>query len=258
MRRQATKRKAKRPPLRRQPPKPEAKEEPKRVATGIPGLDPLIEGGFVRNSTVLVRGDTGTAKTLFCIQYLYEGALAGEPGVFISFAESREAIYEHGRKFGWDLDVLARKGLFEVIRYDPHEVVKIMQEGGGLIRDTIESKAASRLAIDSLSAYELFFENKYRSNQSVLSLFEMLKKWNVTAMVTSEMPVSLSSETRDRLGFLTEGIINLYHMRSHSERLRVLEILKMRDTRHNEGLYHFTIEKTGLRVRGRLSGFGRP
>ena len=230
-----------------------------RVPSGIPGLDGLIEGGFVKNSSILVRGDTGTAKTIFCLQYLYHGAkVMDEPGVYISFAESREAIYNHGRKLGWDLESLTKENKFEVIRYEPHEVVRIMEEGGGLIRDTVESLGSKRVAIDSLTAYEMFFESSYKSNQSVLSLFELLKKWSVTAVVTSELPVSITKASRDRLGFLTEGIINLYHIRRRTGRVRALEILKMRDTSHNEDVHQLTIGKGGLRVLRGLKGFERP
>ncbi|MEW6722950.1 MAG: ATPase domain-containing protein [Candidatus Micrarchaeota archaeon] len=220
-----------------------------RIPTGIPGLDRMLEGGFVRKSSVLVRGSTGTAKTLFSLQFLYHGAIEEEePGVYISFAESREATYNHGRKFRWELEKLAGKGLFTVIRYDPHEIVKIMEEGGGLVRDTIESLGAKRLAIDSLTAYEMFFESRYKANQSVLSLFELLKRWEVTSVVTSEFPVSPKKEASDRLGFLTDGIINLYHIRMKDSRMRALEIVKMRDTVHSEEVNRFVIEKDGVKV----------
>jgi circadian clock protein KaiC len=229
-----------------------------RIPTGIPGLDRMLEGGYVMNSSILIRGDTGTAKTLFCLQYLYHGAKdCGEAGAYISFSEPRDAAYNHGRKFGWDLEALAKKNKFVIIGYEPHEVVKIMEDGGGVVRDTIESVGAKRLVIDSLTAYEMFFENKYKANQSILGLFELLKKWNVTTLVTSEFPVSPSRESYDRLGFLTEGIINLYHLRRDGDRIRALEIVKMRDTRHKEGINRFTIGKNCLRVTGELDRIGK-
>ena len=40
------------------------------VDSGIPGLDKIIEGGFVKNSVNLLAGTTGTGKTLFGCQYL--------------------------------------------------------------------------------------------------------------------------------------------------------------------------------------------
>ena len=36
----------------------------KRVPTGIPGLDGLLDGGFLKGSAVLVTGGTGTGKTI--------------------------------------------------------------------------------------------------------------------------------------------------------------------------------------------------
>ena len=43
-----------------------------RIKTGIPGLDKLIQGGFVKGSAVLISGGTGAGKTIFCLQYLWE------------------------------------------------------------------------------------------------------------------------------------------------------------------------------------------
>ncbi|MFH1442772.1 MAG: ATPase domain-containing protein, partial [Candidatus Micrarchaeota archaeon] len=59
-----------------------------RVPTGIPGLDELIEGGFEKGSVILVVGDTGTGKSTFAMQYLYNGATKyKEPGVYLTFEE---------------------------------------------------------------------------------------------------------------------------------------------------------------------------
>lgn len=222
-----------------------------RVRTGIMGLDDALNGGFSKNSAVMVRGDTGTGKTLFCLQYLYRGIVDyKEPAVFLSFAESSDAINQHGSVFGWDFEKLEDDGKFAFIRYTPHEVMKVMEEGGGTIRDTIESVKAKRLVIDSLSAYMLLFENRYKANESVLNLFEILKSWNCTTLVTAETPVSInrSSSSGERLGFLTDGIINMYQVRTDHKRIRGLEVIKMRDTHHADAILEFDITKEGLRV----------
>ncbi len=229
-----------------------------RIPTGIPGLDRMVGGGFVKNSSVLIRGDTGTLKTLLCLQYLYRGAIDhGDPGVFISFADSEEAIYQHGLVFDWDFKKLMDEKKFAVVHYQPHEVVKIMEEGGGVIRDTLESIGAKRIVIDSLTTYEMLFETKYRANESILDLFELLRKWNATTLVTSESPVSPGKGTTDRLGFLTDGIINLYHLRHSGKMLRALEVVKMRDTDHEEKIHQFMLDRAGLRVLGELGFLGR-
>lgn len=220
-----------------------------RVPTGVDGLDKLLEGGYIKDSTVLIRGDTGTAKTLFCLNYLYYGAKDNdEPGIYITFSESEKAIQQHGKMFGWDLETLTKENKFSVIRYEPHEVISIMDSGGGSIRDTIESLGAKRLAIDSLSTYEMVFENQYKATESVLSLFEMLHKWEITTLVTSEFPVNISRETGGRLGYLTDGIINLYYVRVDKHKFRALEIIKMRDTKHDDQINRFEIGDHGIKV----------
>ncbi len=229
-----------------------------RIPAGIDGLDNLIEGGFVKNSTIMVRGGTGTGKTIFCLQYLYKGAVDhSEPGVYISFSESEETIYQHGISFCWDIEALVKKNMFVVARYEPHEMVSMVAEGGGSLRDIVESTGAKRIAIDSLTAYRMVFENEYKANESVLELLEMLRKWDVTAVVTSEFPVTPDSEDGGKLGFLTDGLINLYHLREDAHRLRTLEIIKMRDTNHSQSTNLFTIGKDGLKVVKELKHFGR-
>lgn len=221
-----------------------------RVPTGIINLDKIISGGFVKNSAMMVRGDTGTCKTLFCLQYLYKGIVDyKEPGVFLSFAESADAIRQHGTAFDWDLEKLENEDKFAFIRYAPHEVMRVMEEGGGTIRDTIESIKAQRLVIDSLSAYVLLFENKYKATESVLNLFEMLKNWKCTTLVTAESPVSIERySSSERMGFLTDGIINMYHIMHQNRRIKGLEIIKMRDTDPSPFIHQFYVDKGGIRV----------
>jgi circadian clock protein KaiC len=229
-----------------------------RVPSGIKGLDQMIDGGFPKNSSIMVRGGTGTGKTILCLQYLFNGAQEqDDAGVFISFAESRRAIHDHGKRFGWDLEKLEKRNKLVIIRYEPHEVMKVMEEGGGSIRDTIEAIGTKRLVIDSISAYEMLFEQRYKANESVLSLFELLRGWNATTLVTAETPITPSGQGKERVGFLSDGIINLYYLRHGSKRIRALEVIKMRDTAHTDEVKKFTIGKNGVVISGRLNGIER-
>ena len=45
----------------------------KLTRTGIAGLDSILNGGLVTESTVLISGNPGTGKTILGIQYLYNG-----------------------------------------------------------------------------------------------------------------------------------------------------------------------------------------
>ncbi|MFH1785614.1 MAG: ATPase domain-containing protein [Candidatus Micrarchaeota archaeon] len=220
-----------------------------RIPSGINGLDEMVNGGLPKNSAIMIRGGTGTCKTTLCLQYLYFGASKyKDPGVLISFAESKQQIHQHAHGFGWNLDALEKKKMFTIIRYEPHEVLKIMEEGGGSIRDTVESLGAKRIVVDSLTAFEMLFEKRYRANVSILGLFEMLRAWDATTLVTSETPIMPNDPHRGRSGFLSDGIIQTYNLRDGRHRIRALEIVKMRDTRHTDQVRTFKLTDNGIAI----------
>ena len=59
-----------------------------RIPTAIPGLDELIEGGFIENDVILLTGGPGAGKSTFGVQFLYEGIVKyNEPGLYVTLEE---------------------------------------------------------------------------------------------------------------------------------------------------------------------------
>ena len=225
--------------------------ELKRIPSGIEGLDELIEGGLEKGSTILVTGGAGTVKTTFALQFLYFGAVRfHEPGLLITFEETRESLYKHHKEFGWDLEKLEKNGLLQILEFKPHQVNKLMEEGGGTIRDTVKSMNAARLAIDSITAYSILFKDEYQRRENILEFFELLKKWGCTSIIVSEMPPKLAEAKEGAEGFLTDAIISLQYSKREDKGVRVhsLEILKMRGTHHTNSVCALTFEKNGIVV----------
>jgi len=222
-----------------------------RVPTGIKGLDELIEGGFERGSSVLVVGSAGTGKTLFGLQFLVEGARKyNEAGLFISFEEERKNLLKHSSAFGWDFEGLEKKGLFKVLEYKPHQVEKLMREGGGPIKDQIRAMKAKRLVIDSITSYGLLFRDEYQRRENILQFFDLLAKWGCTSVIISELPPKVAEVKEGSVGFLTDAIISLYYSKEEDKGVRVhsCEILKMRGTRHTNKLLALGFENGGLAI----------
>ncbi len=228
-----------------------------RVPTGIDGFDEIVQGGFVRGSTVMLSGGAGTGKTIFGLQYLNNGiSKYGENGIYISFNESKEAIYRHAELFGWDLKKLEEQNKFAFIKYEPHEVDSILSEGGGSIKDTIDAINAKRVVIDSLTSYTLLFENAYRESEAILDLFTILRRWGITTLVIAEVGETEWERTQDRSIFLSDGVILTYYLRKELSRNRALEVIKMRDTFHLEKICPFTITNKGVIVFPEAQVFG--
>ena len=75
-----------------------------KAPTGITGLDEVTGGGLPRGRTTLVAGSAGAGKTLFGIEFLVRGARDfGEPGVLLSFEESRDELAQNVSSLGFDV-----------------------------------------------------------------------------------------------------------------------------------------------------------
>ncbi len=87
-----------------------------KLRTGIPGLDDLIGGGIPEGSTTLISGRSGSGKTIFGIQYLYNGASEhDEPGILVTLEVRPNDLRAEALQFGWDLSELEKAGKITII-----------------------------------------------------------------------------------------------------------------------------------------------
>lgn len=218
-----------------------------RISTGIINFDKLIEGGFEKNSTSLLVGGSGSGKTIFAAQFLMEGIKKGEKGLYITFEEKKQEFYSNMLDFGWDLGKYEKQGKFVFLEYTPEKVKTMLEEGGGAIESIVLKKKIARIVIDSITSFELLFEENIKKREAALSLFNMLSKWDCTSLLTYEGDPVIEKQAPSRtLEFEADSIIILYFIRGKKERDRYLEVLKMRGTEHSREIYPFSIGDKGI------------
>ena len=111
-----------------------------KCPTGIKGFDEITEGGLPKNRITLISGGPGSGKTLLGIDFLVNGVINyKERGVFMSFEESEDEIYQDVASLNLDLHGLVSKKeiRFEHVlleRNDIHEKGEFNLDG--LIRRT--------------------------------------------------------------------------------------------------------------------------
>ena len=76
-------------------------EQKSLAASGIPGLDDILCGGFSSGSLFLVEGSPGTGKTTLALSYLLQGAGAGESGLYITLSETKDELLRGAASHGW-------------------------------------------------------------------------------------------------------------------------------------------------------------
>ena len=71
-----------------------------RAPSGIPGLDTLLLGGFLRGGVYMVLGRPGAGKTILGGQICFNQVAAGRPAIFLTLlTESHSRLLAHLRGF---------------------------------------------------------------------------------------------------------------------------------------------------------------
>jgi KaiC/GvpD/RAD55 family RecA-like ATPase len=218
-----------------------------RIPSGIPGLDEVIEGGFEKNSAVLVSGGGGSGKTIFGIQFLLEGINKfDETGVYISFEENKEKFYKHMMRFGWDLEKLENQGRFVFIRYSPEKMAEMVEMGGKTIGQELKEINGKRIVIDSLSAYTVLFDKESDQRRMLVELFAMIEGWDATTVVIAEENPNIKEYHSSVMGFMADAIIYLYNIIKDNTLVRAMQIAKMRGTKHTSKIFPLLIGERGV------------
>ncbi len=232
-----------------------------RIPTGVIGLDEKIEGGFVKGSINLVTGKTGTGKTSFCSAFLYEGAMGGQPGVYITTEEGVEEIKKDiAAMFDWDFERLERERLITILSIKPLFPTKEVEDINRLVRlyiydlmsrivKAIEDAKAERVVVDSVSIIEMFIKDEYISRVALTALTEKLRELGVTSLLTGTIPeASESLSGGGIIEFIVDTVIKLDFVPVAEEYKRTLTVRKMRRTKHSTMIHPFDVTPEGLKV----------
>lgn len=225
------------------------KYEDIRIPSGIKNFDKIIEGGFENNSVNLVVGGSGSGKTIFAVQFLVEGIEKGEHVLYITFEENKKEFYANMERFGWDLERYEKDDKFFFLEYSPEKVMTMLEEGGGAIESIVVKNKIQRIVIDSITSFALLFNEELAKREAALVLFDMIRKWNCTSLLTlQEEPSSRSTGYSVSLEFEADSIILLYFTKVKGERRRFVEVLKMRGTKHSTKTYPMEINEKGVMI----------
>jgi KaiC/GvpD/RAD55 family RecA-like ATPase len=222
-----------------------------RLESGIHGLDPLMEGGFVKGSTNLVAGMTGTCKTIFSTQFLWHGLKQGEPGVYVSLEQDTKDILGEAMAFGFDFEPYIKKKKAIFTDEMPGSYNKLEKS----IFDKIVKVEAKRFVLDSLSVVGMGAEDPEQASKlrrDLFKFFKALKTMGVTSILITEIPEDMPKKL-SRFGFeefVADGVVILNYLEYAAGGIpRSLIIRKMRQTNHGVDIYPFELTKKGIVIK---------
>ena len=225
--------------------------------TGIEGLDEILNGGIVTNSTTLVSGNPGAGKSILGLQYIYNGVeMFDEDGIFLSFEESEEDLRQAAESIGFEnWQQYVDEGRITV--YDKQVLLRENDFSSSLelLLSELDDENYERLVLDSLTMFKLFFDTEREQRTYLLKFTDILADNNLTTLMTNEQG-QIFPETEINLeNFLTDGNIYLIQTPTDSGVSRYLWVAKMRKQNIETDIFPMEIEDGGIKVHQNASAF---
>ena len=237
-------------------------ERTSRVAKarfGAPGLDDILNGGLVRNRLYLMEGAPGSGKTTLGLQFLFEGANAGEKGLYITLSETEQELRETAASHNWSIP--QNVDIFELV--PPESLLDEKQQQSLLyssdlelgetthrIFEAMDRSKPARLVLDSLSEIRLLAQNSLRYRRQILALKHYFAQRDVTVLLLDDLTADVLDKT---VHSVAHGVTRLEELTpEYGAERRRLRVLKYRGQPFRGGYHDFTIQTGGVQVFPRL------
>ncbi len=211
-----------------------------RITTGIEGLDRLIGGGFLSGKVYLITGEAGTGKTIFGLQYIFNGLVRGENGIYVSGDEKPSHLLVDAASLGWDFDKYVKEQKLGLLDTSPYFAdMRVSRTKDVDVRTVVADLTkhvrrigAKRIVIDSIAPLVFGEECSACVQEYVRNLvFAIEDNLQCTTLITSGILSGTSALSRYGVEeFVAEGVIVLGMDKRDGQRVRTLFIRKMRST----------------------------
>jgi circadian clock protein KaiC len=220
-----------------------------RIQTGIPGLDPILEGGLLKGAVYIAQGPPGAGKTIFGNQICYNHARSGGQAIYITLlAESHARMLAHLRRMSFFDPALVPERVYYMSGF------KVLEAEGldGLataMRRAITSRKASLLVLDGFVSAEEASLTPKELKKFIHEIQSITAMTECTALLLSstDRPTALQPEQT-----MVDGIIELTDDATRLTSLRYITVKKMRGVDQVRGKHTLQITNDGIVVRPRI------
>jgi KaiC/GvpD/RAD55 family RecA-like ATPase len=226
----------------------------------FPGSSKLIEGNFPESS-ILLMGPTGIGKTIFSKQFVFNGLLVSEPGIYISTEESPEMICKSMNEFGFDIKPFVDNDMFRIIdcyswklektsssKYavsNPSDLLKVLRA----IDDARNSLRNFRLVLDSITGLTSICEHSLREVVRFLQLsVANIRESNGNAIFIA-VPEAHDPQLISNLRLVFDGILEMKMDDSENQLKRLFRVFSLKGAKIQTTWTRFEITSKGIELK---------
>ena len=205
------------------------------VSSGIRGLDDLMGGGMTAGQSTVVLGPSGAGKTILGLRFIAQGLELGERCLYVSFQETGDQLLKKAAGFGWDMESALKSGQL-AIHYIPIGELDL-DTIAAAVRRELAKGSVRRVVVDSLAELVFAAREAERFPAYSRSLVGWIRAAGASVVITSETTT-----------------LGLRYLEIGSELRRALNVIKMRTSNHDKGVFEYVIDAHGLTIKDRLEG----
>jgi circadian clock protein KaiC len=217
--------------------------ETERQSSGIQALDAMIGDGYLPGTSILLAGPTGVGKTVMGLHFIFNGALAGKPGLMASLQEDDLQLTRVAKGFGWSFE----DPNVSLMYASPVDLY--VDEWVYALLDRAEEIGAQRIVIDSVDDLSFSVPDSVRFREYLYSLSQRCARRGIALMMTMELSDLFDVGSFGRAGkvsHMTDTVVLMQYVRDHERLDRALTVLKSRATPHQPQTRRYSITSEGI------------
>jgi len=217
------------------------------VPSGDRRLNQVLGGGYLRGSSVLITGASGTGKTTLACTFVQEACRRAEKVLYICFEESQEALVSTMRSPGIDLGPALEAGTLEFLTAMPEAMGAEQHLARALKR--IEALRPAHVVVDAISA-TVRIGGEHAAFDYLMRLVDVCKGRNITTLLTNQLADVRCAADFSGIGFssLIDAIVLLQFVQVDSQIIRSLLVLKNRGAKHSNQYHQYLITDAGVDI----------
>jgi circadian clock protein KaiC len=203
----------------------------------------------------LFEGSPGAGKTTLALQFLPEGMILGEKGLYVTLSETEAELREVAASHGWSLN----EGIHVFELVPPENLLDEKQQQCLLYSSDLELGETTqrmfeamdrckpkRVIIDSLSEIRLLAQSSLRYRRQILALKHYFGQRDATMLLLDDMTADADDKT---VHSVAHGVVRMGELiPDYGAERRRLRVMKYRGQPFRGGYHDFIIKTGGVQV----------